>query len=123
MKGDEYTKPPKDTVTEQKSSLPRGYIKFVERNSRFWTRLNIYGVLASLAFGAGAYQIMQIDISQMAIEQECLGLRNAVAGLLFLHALNGVFNLMAICGLDLKLLNTLALMTFFGTNLAILVWA
>ena len=69
MKGDDFTKPPKsETSKEKQSRLPRGYVKFVEKNSRFWTRLNIYGVLASLALGAGAWQIMQIDISQLAVD-------------------------------------------------------
>ena len=120
---DDFVKPTRrDSVEEKKNNLPAKYLKFVEKHSRFWFRLNLANVLISISFGAAAYEIMQINYSGQLVDEECLSLRNAVRGFFFLHVLDGIFSCMTLCGLDTRLLSGRWLLGLVLVNIAILGW-
>ena len=102
--------------------LPPAYHKFVDTHRTFWLALNSIGVIVSILMGWVDILVMQIDISQRTIETECLGIQNALYGLLILHIVNAFFCLLCLCGLEKKLCNTMFLVLFFVFDAAILTW-
>ena len=97
--------------------MPKNYIKFTVKFRSFWMWSNLIGVLSSILMGTMTYWVLD------NYPNDCAGIRQVTWCLLVFHFVNFVFCALAVCGLEKRLCNNLALLGFILFDTILLIWS
>ena len=104
--------------------MPPRYIRFTVLHKCFWTWLNIFNILTSIAMAVGWVMISGHERDQNTLSyQECQSMGVVCWALFTLHACNCIFSMMALCGLEKRICISHVLLALVVYDGVVLIWS